>query len=216
MENITKKKNGKPKKDLRSVRSCKEIANALATLLQEKLFEDISVTDIVNKANVSRNTLYNNFQTKEDILLFLFEDYAKKLYSLFDEVKENDLESFKTALKEATVITVEFFNDSGLNLEKIIKKDARKSFYWILKAFSELVIRRILLAVPRPFNDRLEEESVVIYYSGAIASILYFLPRQEGNITKEKKAKILYRLLTESWVNVLTKSFNPSDKPEKN
>lgn len=82
MEKITKKKNGKPKKDLRSVRSCKEIANALATLLQEKLFEDISVTDIVNKANV-QEILFTIISKLKKISCYFFSKIMLKSFILY-------------------------------------------------------------------------------------------------------------------------------------
>ena len=50
-----------------------KITNALISLMSEKDYKSISITDIVNKAGLSRVTYYRHFNTKEDILIRYFE-----------------------------------------------------------------------------------------------------------------------------------------------
>lgn len=45
-----------------------EIANAFFALLKQKHYDEISVTEITNRAKVSRMAYYRNFQTKIDII----------------------------------------------------------------------------------------------------------------------------------------------------
>jgi len=47
------------------------LADALLDLMREKLYPDISVTDIVSKANVARISFYRNFDTTNDILEYI-------------------------------------------------------------------------------------------------------------------------------------------------
>ncbi|MDR0832408.1 MAG: TetR/AcrR family transcriptional regulator, partial [Bacillales bacterium] len=49
-------------------RSQQDITFALIYLLGIKKYENISVTDICEKAMISRKTFYNHFQEKNDIL----------------------------------------------------------------------------------------------------------------------------------------------------
>lgn len=44
------------------------IFTALMSLMEQKPFEKISITEIAQKAGVSRNAVYRNFNTKEEIL----------------------------------------------------------------------------------------------------------------------------------------------------
>lgn len=44
------------------------IESALILLMEEKSFQDISITDITSRAGVSRNAYYRNYSSKEDIL----------------------------------------------------------------------------------------------------------------------------------------------------
>jgi len=56
------------KNDQRSIRSGQLLYEALATLMQEKPFHSITVTDLVKTAQVGRTTYYRNFDEMEDIL----------------------------------------------------------------------------------------------------------------------------------------------------
>lgn len=61
------------------------IAKALIELLKEKPFSSISISEITQKAGVSRMTYYRNFSSKEDILekyiSNIFDNYHKEVYA---------------------------------------------------------------------------------------------------------------------------------------
>ena len=54
------------------------ITNALFSLMGEKPYEEITVTDITNKAGVGRATYYRHFKTKTDIIRCYFEKEAER------------------------------------------------------------------------------------------------------------------------------------------
>lgn len=56
------------KQDQRTIRSCQLIYDALAQLIYEKPFSKITVTEIVETAQVGRTTFYRCFDEIEDIL----------------------------------------------------------------------------------------------------------------------------------------------------
>ncbi|MEE8807156.1 MAG: TetR/AcrR family transcriptional regulator [Lactimicrobium sp.] len=51
-------------------RSQQSIADALFDLLEEESYEKISITEICNKANVSRQTFYSLFSSKENVIAY--------------------------------------------------------------------------------------------------------------------------------------------------
>ena len=67
------------KEDARIVRTKRDLANALEELLEEKSFDEISIKEITDKALISKNTFYNNFEDKNDLLTFLFARYEAYL-----------------------------------------------------------------------------------------------------------------------------------------
>lgn len=66
-----------------SERSKRWMEDALMKLLSQKAYAEITVTDIAEKAGVSRLTFYRNFETKDAILEYhldnIFNEYVKTL-----------------------------------------------------------------------------------------------------------------------------------------
>ncbi len=58
------------------VKEC--IVKALIELMNKKNFDEISITEICNKAGVSRMSYYRNYYTKKDILQFYLDDISKE------------------------------------------------------------------------------------------------------------------------------------------
>jgi AcrR family transcriptional regulator len=59
--------------DRRIQRTRQLLLDALVALILEKGYEDITVQDIIDRANVGRSTFYAHFQDKEDLFLSGFE-----------------------------------------------------------------------------------------------------------------------------------------------
>ena len=59
----------KDRKDRRVVRNNRAILAAMVELIGEKPWVEITVSDIVDRADVARSTFYKHFSSKEDVLL---------------------------------------------------------------------------------------------------------------------------------------------------
>jgi AcrR family transcriptional regulator len=81
------------------------ITEALFTLMNEKNFSEITVTDIVRQAKVARSSYYRNYVSKEDILISLasdvFTDFRNTAdYELTDFFTYNNVLRFFTYFKK--------------------------------------------------------------------------------------------------------------------
>lgn len=65
--------------DRRSARTQQALLDALLALLSEKLYDQISIHDIVDRANVGRSTFYAHYQTKDELLKSGFERVLDQL-----------------------------------------------------------------------------------------------------------------------------------------
>ena len=84
------------------VRSC--IIEALIELLKKKNFEDISITDIINKAGVSRMGFYRNFATKENVVeSYIFDIFVETI----EEIKAKRALDF--SMRKVLTTTLENF-----------------------------------------------------------------------------------------------------------
>jgi len=67
------------KHDRRSTRTRYMIERALVDLLRERQFDEITIQDILDRANVGRSTFYAHFMGKDDVLLSSLEHMLEAL-----------------------------------------------------------------------------------------------------------------------------------------
>jgi len=66
-------------RELKKARTRRAIADAAARLFAERGYEHVAVSDVARKAEVSEQTVYNYFQTKEQLVTDLDHDFQEKL-----------------------------------------------------------------------------------------------------------------------------------------
>lgn len=102
------------------------IADALLQLMKKKRFENITVTEIINRANVGRSTYYRNFSSKESVLVYkvdlMMDQWVQEEYTRqFDSEKDifislfcylltirEELETIVRAGMENTLLTANY------------------------------------------------------------------------------------------------------------
>lgn len=75
-----------------SVRSKRRITDALLELMRVTPYSKITIKDIVAGANLTRQTFYHNFETKEDVLLGSLDDHFQGYLQYLSKKKVNDWE----------------------------------------------------------------------------------------------------------------------------
>lgn len=55
------------KQDRRSARTQRSLSGALVELVKEKRFDDITVQEVIDRADVGRSTFYSHYRDKEDL-----------------------------------------------------------------------------------------------------------------------------------------------------
>jgi AcrR family transcriptional regulator len=86
------------KNDQRAVRSSQMLYEALTNLMYEKPFDTITVTDLVDMAQVGRATFYRNFDEMEDILRMRCDQTFEGLISYFKAYLQTHAEQSETGL----------------------------------------------------------------------------------------------------------------------
>jgi AcrR family transcriptional regulator len=77
-----------PKVDRRIAKSQEAIKTAVIELMSEKNFDDITIQEISDKANVSRGTIYLHYLDKYDLLDKLIEEHIKELRYICESASE--------------------------------------------------------------------------------------------------------------------------------
>lgn len=83
------------KVDRRIVKSQEAIKKAVIELMSEKNFDEITIQDISDRANVSRGTIYLHYLDKYDLLDKLIEEHINEMREICESTSEMD---FKDAV----------------------------------------------------------------------------------------------------------------------
>ncbi len=76
-----------PVVDRRIQRTKKLLFDAFMNLILEKGYEEVTIQDIIDKANVGRSTFYAHFESKEQLLSNSHQDLGKLLFSVNNHSK---------------------------------------------------------------------------------------------------------------------------------
>jgi len=72
------------KADRRTSRTRSSLSSALVELVEEKRFDDITVQNVIDRANVGRSTFYSHFRDKEDLFQKNWERFLDMLAQQID------------------------------------------------------------------------------------------------------------------------------------
>lgn len=163
-----------------ALRSQEWLTQALIELMEEKPFARITVKDICRKADLSRQTFYNVFSSKEEIL----QSFLRRKY-----------EAEFARYREKTVLTVREIVDSFSKVlsenQAVLSSMIRNGLEWqIVEAISSCVSLFAGQFVSRERNDALLPYSEALL-SGALAGLLTFRFRQKDPISMEQLTALL-------------------------
>ncbi|MFC2949155.1 TetR/AcrR family transcriptional regulator [Virgibacillus sediminis] len=94
--------------DKRVKRTKKEFQRTLLALLKEKKFEDITITEIVRKADYNRGTFYIHYDQKEDLLHETIDEMLAELRIAFRKPYQ-DLKNEINIMELSTICLFEHF-----------------------------------------------------------------------------------------------------------
>lgn len=149
----------------RFTRMC--IGEALISLMGQKDYDSIKISDIVAKAGISRMTYYNYYRSKDEIIEdYLQEMVAEYLHSAADEEAQNRIGGFQDY--EHVLHALKFF-DQYANFFMTLVHAGLYSI--IINAVNQFMVEQILPIYPRSVYR-------LYYYSGALLNT--FLKWEEG------------------------------------
>lgn len=115
---------------------------ALTKLLEVKKYEDIKISEIINKAGISRATFYRNFSSKDDIIKLkvrmMFIDFYKDMLTVYKQHMPTD----------ETILVAEFFKRID-GEEKVIDT--------VIKTNLEYLMVEGILQIINYYKDRFYE-----------------------------------------------------------
>ncbi len=163
------------------------IETALISLMDKKNFHEITITDIIQRAGVSRASYYRNYESKEDIL-------SGYIQSIFKELSN--------AMLKYNAVTEN--RQTWDALLKAVKKVAPKYKLLLEAGFGD----RFTIEYASLMNKDVDKSNVKLYYSniywaGAISAVLSEWVRNDLDTDPKEIAEIGSRMMTEGIYTVV-------------
>jgi AcrR family transcriptional regulator len=106
------------KQNRQTFRSRRLLQEALITLLRDKSYAKITISDITDEADLARSTFYAHFDTKEQLLISYVDDLLDQFFEMIS-TRDRTNPDVKTDIQ----INIKFFQiwDECCNIEEVIK-----------------------------------------------------------------------------------------------
>ena len=183
------------KEDARIIRTKRDLANALEDLLKERSMDNISIKDITDRALISKNTFYNNFNDKNELLVFLFERYENALLKETKPILDKTFYATRIFnFRKAVEVIVHFFYTTNLPFKQMIRNDTSHVLFYSLNIFIQDIFKRIEKNYDKFLTKKINSEITAPFYAGAFASTIYFAYVKDLNIEEKKISHDLIRL----------------------
>ena len=154
--------------DLRSRRTRKWLQEALLVLMKEKSFREIQITEIADRAQVSRPAFYLHFHSKEELLLShvdaVFEEFHTELSS---EVAADNIDR-----KKFSIMLFQYWERYAETLRMVIQAGNPDILLERLKEYVGVIIKEIAAKTRKPAIDPRLQELIVGYVAGGAYMLL--------------------------------------------
>jgi AcrR family transcriptional regulator len=111
-----------PSQDLRARRTRKWLQAALLELLHEKPFHDIQITEIADRAEVSRPAFYLHFHSKEELLM----SHVDVVFEEFHTAIQQEIKSGEIDRQKFSVMLFEYWERYADTLKLVLAADTHQ------------------------------------------------------------------------------------------
>lgn len=185
------------KEDLRVTKTKKNLYDGLITIMKDKTFEEIRVSDICSVSLTNRSTFYDHFTDKYELLASLIKDleneltlkltenknletakeyYLKMIELLFDHISENIHIYSSVIKKNNNSIASDMFRDTlQKDVEKFLKtklpNEINTPIEVITTFYVSAVIEVCLLYIKEP--NKYKKEDILNYINYLLPNKIY-------------------------------------------
>ncbi len=166
-----------------AIKSQQWLAETLLKLMDEKSYADISIKDICENADLSRQTFYNYFDSKEELFRYLLRSSYEEKMNSFESIPQSN---------EAISAFVSTMRDNPKLVEVIVKNNMGNIVSdEIFNAISHFLYKFI----PH-FKDHPDFSCYIVLLSGALTHFLLYYARNCSDMSEKKMTRILETFLS--------------------
>lgn len=152
--------------DRRQQKTRTAIFNAFSKLLETKRFDDITVQEIIDEANIGRSTFYAHFETKDELLRTMSTDIFRHVFAeKLPKETDHDYSSGKQDLRVKLEHILYHLRENKQNLKGILGGESGELFMTYLKGYLKDTFRYYL----DEFDKEIPEDFLLHHLSGSFA-----------------------------------------------
>ncbi|GGH69653.1 TetR family transcriptional regulator [Paenibacillus silvae] len=178
--------------DRRIRKSKAALKEALLQLMQKYTLKEISISDIVQQADLNRGTFYRHYQYKEDLLNEILQDVTQDLVASFRKPYEG-LEEFHVDRMPSSAIAIfEHVHQHAQFYTLVVQSEASSSFQrMICDVLRDLSLQDLNYIFPPHINPEL----LASYQSHAIFGMIMEWIRQDFKHSPAYMAEELFKII---------------------
>ncbi len=183
----------KKKSDLRVVKTKKLLYATLVELMREKIFEDIKVSDICNRALINRSTFYAHYEDKYELLY----DFLNDLKEEFKKELEKNNNNLNT--KEYYIELIKLFLDhveDKKNIYMAVMENNRNSIMMdiLLGVVNDDIIKKMKTD---ELNTKIPCNIIAKFYLGGVINLGIEWLRNDKKYSKQQVIEYLTILIND-------------------
>lgn len=189
------------KVDRRVRRTRRQLSEAMLSLLVERNYEDITIQEITERADVNRATFYHHFNHKDELL-------AAALEARFDELVESfgKLPTDSAILADRTPELMTFRHVAQhAKLYKVLLSDRGMGhvIYRIIHYIAHFAENKLLNAKPATHKSQIPDAIMAQHIAGSTFALLSWWVANDMPYSPEKMAEIAHTLCTHGLIGAI-------------
>ncbi len=166
-----------------ALKSQQWLTETLLDLMEEKAYTDISIMDICKRADLSRQTFYNYFESKDELFRYLLRSTYEEKLSSFEAIPSSDeaISAFVSTMKDNPRLVSAIVKN---NMSNLVSDEIFKSITHFLNRF-----------IPS-FESQPHFSYYVVLLSGALTHFLIYYAKNNSEMSKKEMTKILETFLS--------------------
>lgn len=172
--------------DRRQQKTREAIFRAFTKLLGTKRFENITVQEIIDEANIGRSTFYAHFETKDALLRAMCTDIFQHVFmEHLPQESDHDYSNGNQSFKERLGHILYHLRENRLNLKGILHSDSGELFMTYFKEYLYDMFRKYLT----DFHTDVPEDYMLHHLVGSFAETVKWWVDKKMEPSPEKVAE---------------------------
>ena len=183
--------------DRRKRKSRKAIFDACVELIQEKEFENITINEIVVRADLNRGTFYLHFADKYDMMNSFENEMIDKFeHVIMTNLPEQQSEQLFIQSRYDTIVEIlKCFEENKELLQLILKSSHNSSFQAKLRSKAKLILEEKIFPKFNNLELNIPKDLFLIMFTSSVLSIAEYAFQSETPIDAEQLAKFLINIM---------------------